>query len=234
MVATYVPGPHGPMVFSSTAGGTASIAFVNAADGGNTTATSLTFSYTTGSGTHRLLVVGLMGDSTSDLVTGATYAGSAMTLAQKLAPGGGGANRWTYLYWLLNPTSGANNVVISASSSTFIGALAADYTGVKTSGQPDATPVTNAGGAAITTLTTSLTTVADNSWVILLENSYSGGPPSTAGSGATRRTFDAAFGAIGLFDSNGAVHPAGSYSMTTNRGSGVSTINHILESFSPG
>lgn len=209
-----------------------SIAFVAAADGSNTTGTSHTFSYTTGSGSHRLLVVGVAGDLTSDFVTGATYASTPMTLAQKLAPVGG-ANRWAYLFWLLNPASGANNVVISASSSTFLAGIAADYTGVKQSGQPDAT-TTQQGVGSINTLTTSITTVADNSWAILLEDSFQSSNPPAASTGATRRTFDAAFGVIGLFDSNGPIHPAGSYSMTTLRNAAINSIDHIVASFSPG
>jgi hypothetical protein len=233
MVATYVPGPHGPMVFSSTAGAGAGIAFVGAADGGNNggSTSSLTFSYTAGAGSNRLLVVGALGDSSVDDVTGATYAGSAMTLAAKLAPGGP-VNRWAYLFWKVGPASGANNVVISASSTHFILAGAADYSGVNPAGQPDAT-TTQAGSGSITSLTTSITTAANNSWTILLENSFDANIPPTAGSGLVRRATDAAFGGWGLFDSNGAITPAGSYSMTTTRTNSSNTIDHVVASFKP-
>jgi hypothetical protein len=180
------------------------------------------------------LVVGVLGDTTTDDVTGVTYAGNAMTFGTKLASGGTG-NRWAYLYYQLNPASGANNVVVSASSSHYLGAGAADYTGIKLSAQPDATMTPHAGSGPLTTLTSSITTVANNSWAILLENGFSGGnAPPTAGTGVTRRAFDAAFGGWALFDSNGLITPAGSYSMTTNRSPGSDTIDHIALSFSPG
>lgn len=208
------------------------IAFVNAADGGNATATSLTFSYTVGAGSKRLLVVVVVGDHLTDDVTGVTYAGAAMTLAAKLTGAGGASNRWLYFFYLVGPASGANNVIISASSSHFLAGGAADYAGVNAVSQPDAT-TTNAGGSNITSLTTSITTVANNSWAILLENSFDTNLPPTAGAGLVRRAFDAALGSWGIFDSNGAITPAGAYSMTTNRTNIISSIDHVAASFKP-
>lgn len=214
------------------------IAFNAAADGGNTVG-NLTFSYTSGSGSNRLLVVGIVGDSpiaggglNADDITSVTYAGVAMTLAIKLAPGTHPFNRWLYLYYLLAPATGSNNVVISISGSHFVGAGAADYTGVKQSSQPDAT-TSQIGAGAVTSLTTSITTIADNSWAILVENSYDANAAPNAGTGATRRTFDATFGAWGIFDSNAAITPAGSYSMTTSLNNSVDTISHVIASFQP-
>ncbi len=212
------------------------IAFVAGADltdnGGTTN--SLTHAYTCGSGSNRLLVVGFLGDSIggNDDITGVTYASIAMTLAVKKTTGG--TNRLQYIYYLLNPASGSNNVVISCTNNHYLIAVAADYTGVKQSGQPDATNTNISGTAGATTLTTSVTTVADNSWAILLESSYQGGPAATAGTGATFRIAGAAFGEPSIFDSNGAVHPAGSYSMTTNAAATFGFyIMHTVASFAP-
>ena len=211
--------------FSAT---TESIAFVGAADGGNAS-TTLTYSYTVGSGNNRLLVVAAVGGTITDDVSGATYNGVSMTLAVKQNPNGNSSNRWVYLFYLLNPVSGAHNVVVSGGS--FVTSGAADYQNVDQSGQPDAT-ITNQGTGSITTLTTSITTVANNSWPILVENGFGSGPPA-AGTGLTRRTFDAAFGTYGIFDSNGPVTPAGAYSMTTTRSTASNTISHVVASFKP-
>lgn len=209
----------------------ASIAFVNAADGGyNGGSGPLTFSYSVGVGTNRLLVVPVAADDVSDNITGVTYSGVAMTLAGKIAPAGA-SQRWVYLFYLLNPASGANNVVVSTSG-TVVLAGAADYTGVKQSAQPDAT--TTNGGTAITSITGTLTTTADKCWTILCEQHTFDNLPAEALSGATRRTFEASFGSWTLFDSNAAVTPAGSTSMvvTTHNSPGTAeTI--VMASFAP-
>jgi hypothetical protein len=210
------------------------IAFNAAADGGNNggTTNSLTFSYTCGSGSNRLLIVGVVGDQSVDDVTGVTYNSVSMTLAVKETTVYVN-NRVTYLYYLLNPTSGANNVVISCTGVHLLIAGAADYTGVAQSDQPDAALATIGPNTNIVTLTSSLTTIADKSWVILFEQGYNTGPPPTAGSGLTQRAFDGVFGAWGIFDSAADVTPAGAYSMTTNRSSSSDSIIHAKTSFSP-
>jgi hypothetical protein len=205
------------------------IAFVGAADGGNVTTTSaMTWSYTCGSGSNRLLVVGVLGDATSDFISGVTYGGVSMTLAGSHQAD---AQRWSYLFFLLNPASGANDVVVSASTPTSMFSGAADYIGVKQSGQPDASALGESDFSA-TSLTTSITTVVDNDWVVLFENGFSSSNPPSADTGDILRVVDATFGAWGLFDSNGPVTPAGSYSMKTTRPLSVNGIGHILAAFS--
>lgn len=151
---------------------------------GNTT--SLTAAYTVGSGANRLLVVGVLGNglSSADSVTGVTYAGVAMTLAAKNIGTGAGTpanDRYTYLYYLLNPPSGANNVVVSATVSDYLIAVAADYTGVAQSGQPDvtATGIAAVAGNSSGSLTTPVTTTAANDWIIeVVGNGYNVGTHS--------------------------------------------------------
>jgi hypothetical protein len=207
------------------------IAFVNAADLGRTLAvSSVTASYTCGSGANRLLVVGVLGDASSDLITGVTYGGVSMILSDKHQPG---IQRWSYLYYLLGPAAGSNNVVVSASTTTAIYVGAADYTGVKSSGQPDA-HTTHEFATSISTLTTSITTVTNNDWTVLFENGYNGSPAPTNGTGSTIKASDATDGAWGLYDSNGVITPAGSYSMTTNRTSASNNgIGHLVAAFQP-
>ena len=92
--------------FSLASNGTAGITYDNSVDGGNNggSTASLTYSYTVGSGSNRLLVVNLIGDTSADDISSVTYGGTAMTLVGKVqAP----SNNWQYLYYLLNPSSGS-------------------------------------------------------------------------------------------------------------------------------
>src|SRR5262249_54398191 len=63
----------------------------------------------------------------SSIVTGATYAGLPMTLGTSSTRGE------NYTYYLINPTSGTNNVVVSFSGSTQSVSSAVSYTGTDTS-----------------------------------------------------------------------------------------------------
>lgn len=153
-------------------------------------------------GSNLALLIGFFGDTT-DIVTGVTYGGISLTLIdKKQVPG----DRFIYLYGLLNPATGSNSVVVTASGSIFMDGIAASYTGVKQSGLPDAE--TTASASSANSLTTSLTTATDLAWTVLFSKT-SGGDP-TAGTGATVRQHE---NGVGFFDSNGTITPAGPTSM---------------------
>lgn len=202
--------------------------YVGSADLGNNggTTSSLTASYTVGSGANRLLVVLFNGDLTNggvDDCSGVTFNGSSMTLARKSTQNSNG--RIKYFYYLASPASGSHNVVITCSSNHYILALAADYQGF--AGTLDNTVINTTPNT--TSLTTTLT-VAANTWAILLEDNYGAATPA-AGSGATFRIVGAAFKQPAIFDSNGTLS-AGSYSMTTTASDGgTDGIDHIMASF---
>lgn len=202
-----------------------SIALDTTADGGEDVATSLTWTHTC-TGSDLILFVAIA-SGTADDIAGVTYNGVPLTLVDKIAA------RFFYVYMLVGPATGSHSVVVSASSSHILGAVSASYTGAAQSGQPDAS-VQNSVGTG-TTLTTSITTVANNSWVFLAMTNYDNGIPPSAGTGATFRIAGAVLGEPGLFDSDGPVSPAGSYSMTTTEGADPFNvgIGHILVSFSP-
>lgn len=214
------------------------IAFVAAADLGNNggATNSLTAAYTVGSGSDRLLVVVAVGDvaNGADDVTGVTYATVAMTRGSvEVTTGSVYLTRFVYTYYLLNPAAGSNNVVISCTSNHFLIAVAADYTGVKQSGQPDATANNVHISSIITQLTTSITTTQDNSWAVLGSSGYGGDLPPTAGTGTILRISGAVYGTPGLFDSNGVITPAQAFSMTTNQPGSTQGMRHAITSFSP-
>jgi hypothetical protein len=103
----------------------ADISFVSNAEFSGVTSNSDTVSITV-SGSNTYLMVWITGDVTSDLITGVTYNGTSMTQLAKDHT----AVRWGYLYGLVNPTTGANNLVISASGSQFIRPLYQLFAGV--------------------------------------------------------------------------------------------------------
>jgi hypothetical protein len=181
-------------------------------------------------GANRILWVGFFADSQShdtlnNELTGVTYAAVAMTRAgTTYCPG----DRWTYLYYLVNPATGANNIVIT---STFSGALqgsAISYTGAKQTGLPDAaiTKQTSSLGAN-TNYTTTLTTIADQAWTILVAKSSAG--TVSASTGSTVR--QSGSGNI-LADSNGAITPAGSTGMSL-QSTAISNWGSVMASFAP-
>ncbi len=205
----------------------AAISYQGSADLGTTTLATYPVSYTV-TGGSTLLVVVISGDTSTDKITGVTYNGVSMTLGDKCSNAGG---RWLYLYYLLSPGVGAHNVVVSASPASFMAVVAADYAGVNTSGQPDA--ATSGGqSSASSSQTVTLTTVANNCWTLLGFAGYNANLPPTAGTGSTRRVFQANFGLPALFDSGGPITPAGSYSMTAAYG-GSNNSGAVMVSFSP-
>ena len=177
------------------------IEFDNATNGGLTNpGTSLTFSYTVGTGSDRILFVGV---ESNVAISGVTYAGTAMTLIDSSQ---NGTDLTAYLFYLIAPSTGANNVVISAGSSGVIGGHASSYKGAKQSGVPDSTAKNTVNNNA--TYSISTTTVADNSWVVGYARE-SAGRLMTASAGTTMRAeVDDGHGKH-MFDSGGAVTPAG-------------------------
>jgi hypothetical protein len=210
---------------------TTSIAFDNAADLGSVTATSLTTAYAC-SGSNRILWVAVAGDGTSDLISGVTYDGVAMSLVQKRAPGDSN-NKWLYLFVLMAPSSGSSNVVISASGSSTIEAVAASYTGVGQVGQPDNSNQSQSPGLQ-QTYGSSITPVANGCWVVLGWNAYAFGNPPIAGSSTSLRAATAGNGLCAIFDSNGGVSPAAPRTLESTYVSAFNrTHMHILATMSP-
>ena len=183
--------------------------------------TSLTFSHTC-SGSDRILYV--MAFTRSDVTTGVTYGGVAMSQVGTTITEG--TDRYS-IWQLIAPATGANNVVITggASTSLVIG-CSQSYNGAKQSSQPDNN--TQQGPTTTATLTSTLTTVADNCWTALFARASSDGITS-AGTGTTQRSTTA--GLVQGYDSNGAITPAGSTSLQTTQTSQSTT--HFMVSIAP-
>lgn len=180
--------------------------------------TTVTWSHTC-SGTDRVLVVGVY--TTNDNLSTVTYNGVSCTFIGKIA----GTTDYIHLYYLINPASGANNVVATATSALLGYGQATSITGAKQSGQPDASAT--GANASTTNFTTSVTTVADNSWLVGI---VYGGGTIVAGTGTTFRAQSVA-NVLGMMDSNGAKSPAGSYGLNATQSS--SFMSMIVASFAP-
>lgn len=183
--------------------------------------TSYSLSHTC-SGSNRILfacVSVTAGDNISDV----TYGGSAMTLIDKSV----NTNAFTYLYYIIAPATGANNISVSKSTGAYIVIRGVSYTGAKQTGVPDA--YTNNGSASTNSLTTSVTTVADNCWVILTAASQRN---VSCSSGGTYRIGNAN-AQFQVFDTNGVKTPAGSVSMTIDETNGPQVLNIVMASFAP-
>lgn len=203
------------------------IAFDAATNGGSGTGTSLTYAHTC-SGSQRILRVGvnLYNPGTDDL-TGVTYAGVAMTQIGKVS-NASGSGQITYMYELVNPASGSNNIIISKNNAiATIRSNAASYTGARQSGQPDAVG-TNTANASIN-VAKSVATIADNSWMVSF--TFNDGAQCLADTGTTNRNSDGVFMAIG--DSGGPITPAGAYSMGWRIGAGTANWTIINASIAP-
>jgi len=151
-------------------------------NGTSGTGTSVTLSHTcTGSDLILWVGLGIYEPSGGDCITGVTYNGVAMTQAIKYAAS---ATEEVYLYYLVNPATGANDIVASASTTVDeFNVRASSFTGAKQTGVPDAS-VSNQATSA-TSLTTTVTTIADNCWLVGMYNSNASNV--SAGTGTTFR-----------------------------------------------
>lgn len=199
------------------------IAFDAFTNGNYTSGTTHTFSHTC-SGSDRVLFVHAFKNANTDTITGATYNGVSMTLVAKQV--GFGA-RYSYLFMLHNPATGANDVVITASASTAIGGNAASYTGAEQVSTADASTTEN---SSTTPHAKAVTTTVDNCWMVKVTL---GGRVHSASTNSTKRGANTTYTDASYFDNNSAITPAKSYSMTTTYASSTSTESYIIASFAP-
>lgn len=189
------------------------------------TGPTLTFSHTC-SGSNRILFVGAFAASaTTETITGVTYNSVAMTRIDFNNP----QSNWELSLWyLIAPSTGAHNVVITASTTVVVIAGASiSYTGALQSGVPDSSAKKT---QSTTSITQSTTVVASNCWVVGWGTTGNGS--ISAGSGMTSRgDIDSPQGSFESGDSNGTV-ATGAYSMTLT-GGGSDSMGIIMASFAP-
>lgn len=197
------------------------IAFDTATNPALANATSNTVAHTC-TGTDRFLYVSVWMRAVT--CTGVTYGGVAMTeIGTRVLTGD---SDYIAHYYLKNPASGSNNIVASFSGSNYSMVGAASYTGVDQTSPLDAN--NNRAATTSSNLTTSVTTVADNCWVLASVRAHSDGV-SAAGTGTTQRA--TVSGYTQMYDKNSAVTPAGSASINTTQLS--QPVVHLLASIKP-
>jgi hypothetical protein len=186
------------------------------------------FSYTVGSGTNRLLVVIIDVFNSSDVLTSITYGGVAMALVDKLAHAG---SSYTYLYYLAGAASGANNIVVSLSTSSFITCAAADYAGVN-----QTTPLqghsTLDQTAESYTWSLNVTTTANSCWIVTGFNGDNAADLTGTSNCTIRAT--GPYDDVAIGDSNAAVGVSGTYTVSGGyTGSNFGKQSIIAAAFEP-
>lgn len=205
------------------------IAYDSKSSVGAATGTSLTFSFTNTSGDF-VIVAGADRTGGATLVTGVTYGGSAMTKKVELNGNASYNDRAITLWVLTNPPTGANNVVVSASSSQSLRFSAYSYSGVDQSNPDDGTD-TSIGSSGSTSIATDITTGVDGSWMFMFSKDQNGTRTYSSSTGDTIR-LNADAGGQCVTDTGAAISPAGANNMT-NTMSSVNGIGAIAYAFKP-
>ena len=105
----------------------------------------ITFSHTCTGSDRLLLVMASVNASDATSIAGATYNGVAMTLVTSIDNTDSFANTITYLFRLIAPATGANNIVVDVEGAPGnVAVSAASFTGVHQT-TPLGTPVTGTG-----------------------------------------------------------------------------------------
>lgn len=187
------------------------IAFDATANGTVNPSTSLTFAHTC-TGTNLILFVSVISNSGAT-VSSMTYNSVAMTqLDTRVDAGGNNGELW----YLIAPSTGSNNVVINMSGNVAIGAASSSYTGVK---QSAPAVFGNARADSATSVSKSLTSTVDNSWIVAgVTNNFA----ATSWTAGASTTFRSAAQWAGFCDGNAAITPAGSATLNANLGSSAS------------
>lgn len=163
---------------------------------------SVTLSHTC-TGSDRFLAVSVM-ISNARSVTSVTYAGVAMTFKVKTELGSG--KQEVHVYYLANPASGANNIVATIDSSSFLYLKDTSYTGVD-----QTTPTGSSGWNSGATPSLTFTTTVDGGWIVGFVRDAADGA-TTAGADTTYR--GVADGGTQAYDRAGTT--AGSYTLNVS------------------
>jgi hypothetical protein len=161
---------------------------------------SITWSHTVTGSNNILFGTHSESAETSDKYVSFTYNGTGMTQVgtRGFCTGGGFGG----MSLLINPSTGANNLVYTKSDTTTnMEGASASYSGAAQSGQPDSSNTDNSDSTT-TNYSLSTTVVASNCWLILYTINNASAP--TAGTGTTNRQTTSS-GACALGDSNATV-----------------------------
>ena len=186
---------------------------------------SITFTQVIGASSNEMLFVCAL-STNNDL--SATYDSVSMTKEQTQYDSGD--NRYLSLFALPAPMSGSHSVVVSGTGSeAILQAGASSYSGVNQSTTLDAV-TSSSTSQDESSYSTTILTVANNTWATLCVRVISGGNGLAAG---TNTTFRSTSSNTAIGDNNTAITPAGSYTMTVTDANGDAGFYSIMASFAP-
>lgn len=177
-------------------------------NGGFSAVTERTWDHVMGSGANGCVFLNVF-TGTASVLTAVKWGGSGGTNFTQIGTTNNMGSGLHHAYKLMAPATGTQQVYIASSVSDFIAGESVSYTDC---GDNDATIVDQStNGSAATSYSGSLTTVTNNSWVVMLGACEGGN--IAASTGSTLRQKNLSTLSSGIFDSNSAITPAGSYSM---------------------
>lgn len=184
------------LIEATTPRAEAAIAF-DAATTATGSGTSITYSHTVSATANSMLITCSDSNESSTsntIISGVTYNSVSLTQTDQQEDSLGYD---VFMHYLLAPSTGANNVVVSRSSSGSVMSAAMSYTGVNQTTFPNTG--TNKAQVGATTVTMSITTANSNSWIVACGERHRGW---TAGAATTLRATEGV-GTIASSDSNG-------------------------------
>lgn len=203
---------------------------------GSAAGSSVTFSHTTSGKSRLLLVVATALNSNGTTVIAATYNGVSMTAM--------GANiesanlpRFSMRgFYLLGPASGTHDVVINASDGGgTVAGISASYKDVLNSAYDAIGSAEHHEDPGETTET--LTTIADNSWPMMILATHVTGGLTPTQSALENRNFQVTVAGqdyfLYIYDLNGPKTPAGLVTFGYTRSGGNQGVTHQMISFAP-
>jgi len=160
----------------------AGVTFEGVATPGTSTGSSVSFTHTTGTGSDRLMLVGISANSDStartlESVTFTPTGESAINLTEVILRQRSGQNRYSAIYSLLNPPSGVTGTVTVTFSGTVSAGLvagAANFAGVN-----QADPLGTPGGADDNSTEPSVTLSGLSGSELIFDNVFMGAQDST-------------------------------------------------------
>lgn len=115
---------------------------------------------TVGTGSNRMLIVGISTKSNTRTIASAVYGAQNLILLRSDPNGTAGK---TFILYLLNPASGTNTLTITFDTTAKGGMTVTSYTGVD---QSDPIDTHNGGSGNSATASVTLTVITNNSWIL--------------------------------------------------------------------
>lgn len=200
--------------------GWAAIAF-DAFTGGTSGVSPKTVAHTVTTTGANTGVYALVFDNAANTVTGCTYNGTAMTLRANHS-----ASASSIYEWIGTSTSGAKNVVCSATSGTLYLSIIS-FTGVS------AFDASNNGfNFGTTPLNIPITTVAADCFAVAMLYDSGQSSTPTAGAGTTKAGANGDYSGIATFYSTASLGAAGAKNLVANVATAGNN-NYVIVSFSP-